>query len=75
MNWRAELEAVIEAIPPDQVEDAIGELERSKAALYSRLFNGSTAPTLEPHLDVEEVAALLKVSERWCYRHAAKLGA
>ncbi len=74
MNWRGELEALVEAVPPDQVPDAIGELERCKAGLYSRLFNGSTVPTLEAHLDVEQVAALLGVSERWCYRHSRQLG-
>ncbi len=74
MNWRSELEAIIDAVPPDQVPDAIGALERSKAALYSRLFNGSTAPTLEPHLDVKQVATLLEVGQRWVYRHKTKLG-
>ena len=37
MNWRSELEAVIGAVPPDQVADAIGEL-RLKAVLWTRLL-------------------------------------
>ncbi len=38
MNWRSELEAIIDAVPPDQVPDAIDECERLKAVLWTRLL-------------------------------------
>ncbi len=38
MNWRGELEALIEAVPPDQMPDLIGELARVVAkALVAKL--------------------------------------
>ncbi len=38
MSWRADLEAVVAAVPPDQVPDAIGELEAAQARLLSGFF-------------------------------------
>ena len=38
MTWRDDLRAIAEAIPPDQVTDAIGECERLKAVLWTRLL-------------------------------------
>ncbi len=73
-DWRVELDRIAESIPQDDVLDGIAGLERCKAQLYTRLFNGSTVPTLEPHLDVKQVATLLEVGQQWVYRHAAKLG-
>ena len=73
MNWRSELEAIIDAVPPDQVPDAIGELEAAQARLLTRLLvpaNGS-----EAYLTATEVSEMLKVDRRWPYRHADELGA
>ncbi len=85
MNWRSELEALVEAVPPDQVPDAIGELEAAKARLYARLMtpsthgnpNGRGGKAAEPDrlIDVNEAAAILGVKVSWMYRHADEFGA
>ena len=83
MNWRGELEALVEAVPPDQVPDAIGELEAAKARLYARLMtpsthgnpNGGKAAERDRMIDVNEAAAILGVKVSWMYRHADEYGA
>ncbi len=81
MNWRSELEAVIGAVPRDQVPDAIGELEAAKARLYARLMtpsshgnpNGGKAAEPDRLIDVKDAAVILKVEVSWLYRHAKAL--
>ncbi len=54
MNWRSELEAIIEAVLRDQLPDAIGECERLKAVLWTRLLPpppGGGVQTLIPNGD------------------------
>ena len=84
MNWRSELETIVRVVPPDQVPDAIGELARSSAVLYTRMMrqpvsnpNGRGGKAAEPDrlLDVNEAAAILGVKVSWMYRHADEFGA
>jgi excisionase family DNA binding protein len=84
-SWRQSIRAIAEAIPPDEMADAIGELEAAKAQLYARLLNGrasSEAQSTGQHakgtepdrlLTVEEAAVLLGVTPRWLYRNADSL--
>ncbi len=62
MNWRSELEAIIGAVPPHQVPDAIGELERARLLLTRRFLDEPDrdgAPGDVPvDLRVEEVAEM-----------------
>ena len=54
MNWRSELEAIIDVVPLDQVPDAIGECERLKAVLWTRLLpppSGGGVQTVIPDGD------------------------
>ena len=77
MNWRSELEAIVEAVPGDQLCHLIGELARLDAVARQRLGaeNGvPSAPNLDRLLTVEEVAHRLTASTRWVRRHRERLG-
>ena len=85
MSWREALTLLPDAVPPSELEAAIGELEATKARLYVRLSsngqrpesqNGKrTKPATEPDrlLKAKEAAPLLGVAERWLYDHADEL--
>ena len=85
MTWRDELRALVEAVPPGELPDLIGELARAEALLQVRLrTNGaagdhalepSTAPTQVPDrlLGTSAAAELLSVKPRWLYRRADRL--
>ncbi len=84
-SWRESIRAIQEAIPPDEMAEAIGELEAAKAQLYTRLVNGRASSeeqatrqqtkATEPDqlLTVEEAAKLLGVTPRWLYDKANSL--
>ena len=78
VNWRDDLRRVADAVPPDQVSDAIGELEALKSRLWARLLIPIAAPTnhdpANRYLRPREVAELLGVNTRWVYRHSRELG-
>jgi excisionase family DNA binding protein len=83
----ARIEAIldeVELVPDDLVPWALGRLEVTRAALWSRLAEAKTLATPEPGpqprveeslLTAAEVAECLRVSERWVYRHAKELRA
>ncbi len=82
MNWRSELEALVEAVPPDQMPDLIGELALASAVLNARLVavpasnpDGRGEKAAEPDrlIDVKDAAVILKVEVSWLYRHAKAL--
>ena len=73
MNWRSELEAIVEAVPGDQLCHLIGELARLDAVTRQRLVQPENGA--EAYLTAAEVSDMLKVDRRWPYRHADKLGA
>ena len=78
MNWRDDLRRLAEAVPPDQVADAIGECEALKSRPLARLLIPNAAPTnhdpADRYLTPREVAELLGVNIRWVYRHSRELG-
>ncbi len=79
MNWRSELEAIIDVVPPDQVPAAIGELHRHLALLTLRLSDPNkhgppVASDGERLLATGEVAQRLNVDARWVQRHKRELG-
>jgi predicted DNA-binding transcriptional regulator AlpA len=64
------------AIAIDDIPAAIGELERIKAMLYSRLSVPAAAAAVpEPDrlLTADDVARQTQLSVRWLYRHADTL--
>ena len=75
LNWRAQLEAIIQAVPPDQLCDLAGELAKYQARIILSL-NTSTQPAAKPSefLTAKEAAALCKCSVQFVYDHAAYLG-
>jgi predicted DNA-binding transcriptional regulator AlpA len=77
-NWRAELTAIVDEVPPDAVPDVLGELARLTALLQMRLHvprgNGRPSPTPLRSLTAKEVATVLGMSRNWVYRHAKELG-
>ena len=77
LSWRTQLEALIEAVPPDQVTDLLGELARHTACLNLSL-NTHPQPAqpngLDRQLNCAEVADLLGVSRNWVYSHRRVLG-
>jgi predicted DNA-binding transcriptional regulator AlpA len=84
-SWRLSIRAIAEAIPPDKMAEAIGELEAAKAQLYARLANGrvsseeqatrqqTKATESDQLLTAEEAAKLLGVTRRWLYDKADSL--
>ncbi len=77
MSWRANLEAVVEAVPGDQLCHLIGELARLDAVTRQRLTsqdNGAPPPQPEKYLTARGVAAMLSVSKKWVYAHQRQLG-
>ena len=73
----------IDRVPLDRIPEALGALEKARAALWVRLV----VPEPERHseilrksketgfLTVPQVAERLQVGTRWVYRHSGKLGA
>lgn len=73
------IRAAVATVADDEIPDAIGELERAKAALWARLTapkpNGAPSPgAADEYLTPTETAKRLKASTRWVYRHARELG-
>ncbi len=73
MSWRADLEAIIDAVPDDQLCHLIGELARFDAVTRQRLVQPENST--QAYLTAKEVSEMLKVDRRWPYRHADELGA
>ncbi len=77
LHWRAQLEALIEAVPPDQLCDLAGELAKYQARVILSL-NSPPQPApngpVDRQLTVAEVADLLAVSRNWVYQNRKKLG-
>ncbi len=77
MNWRDDLRAILEEIPPSEIPDVLGELARATVVVQLRLqqpTQNGTAPKFDQYLTVEEVADRLKVGTKWVYEHADQLG-
>jgi predicted DNA-binding transcriptional regulator AlpA len=74
----AELRSLVEATPPHELPQLIGELEAAKAVAWSRL-TARAADTPDPppaearNLDIGEAAKRLGMSRDWLYRHASEL--
>jgi predicted transcriptional regulator len=76
MTWRDDLRRLTEAIPAEEVADAIAECERAKALLWQRLQSSGPNGEAESlrYLKAEDVAELLDVDKTWVYRHRDQLG-
>ena len=77
---RGRLSKIVQEWPPDALPDLLGELARAQAVATLRLSEKGAAPApptnkLGRHLTADEVAKLLGMSPKWCYDHAAALGA
>jgi excisionase family DNA binding protein len=80
MDWREGLGRILNAVPPDQVGDAICELARLKSGLELRhttltlenVMNAAHQP--DPLLTPAEAARHLNTSVRWVQRHWSELG-
>jgi hypothetical protein len=80
LAWLISDPAQIEDVELNQIPAIVGELERVKTCLLSRLY-GTTTPTVEPEvekvadrlLDSEEAAHRLAVTPRWLYDHFDQL--
>lgn len=78
MHWRAELRALIDAIPEAELLDGYAEVSRAQAAIMQRLSpNGQLSRRRDKlnYLKAEEVAEMLGVDVSWVYRHRDDLGA
>ena len=77
MSWRAQLEAIIQAVPSDQLCDLAGELAKYQARIILSL-NSPPQPAqsdgLSRQLTAAEVSQILSVSKNWVYQNRAKLG-
>jgi predicted DNA-binding transcriptional regulator AlpA len=63
-------------IPADQLPELVGDLARAQAALLTAASHAPAVaqreverPNEDRMLDVNEAAALLRVTPRWLYRH------
>lgn len=72
-RWREDFRRITEAIPDEDVPDAIAECERAKALLWQRLQPNGKSESLR-YLKAEDVAELLDVDRTWIYRHRELLG-
>jgi excisionase family DNA binding protein len=80
MDWRGELERILDAVPPDQLGAAVCELARLKRGLELRyttltlenVMNAAHEP--DPLLTPAEAARYLNTSVRWVQRHWSELG-
>ncbi len=74
MTWRSELEAIIEAVPPDQMPDLVAELARLDVLARQRLVPQNNGVIEDGRLlTQDEVAERLQKSTRWVQRHAEEL--
>ena len=79
----ATLEEAISEVPPQEAPRLLGDLERLKAALWTRMMStpaardglsGTTGAAGDDQLlTVNEAAQKLGVSRDWLYRHSQKL--
>ena len=77
---RRRLSKIVGECPPAALPDILAELARAEAVASVRLHENGVAPApptnkLGRHLTADEVAERLGVSTKWCYDHAADLGA
>jgi excisionase family DNA binding protein len=91
MNTRARLSELVERpevaaeVSPVEIPGLLVQLAAVQAVLLSRLVvhgNGTSTPAPPPApaapdrlLSVDEAAAVFKVTRRWLYAHADKMGA
>ena len=75
MKWRAQLEAIIQAVPPDQLCDLAGELAKYQARIML-LLSHATQRAAKPseYLTANEAAALCKCSPQFVRDHGQELG-
>ena len=82
MTWRETLDRLPDAVPPSEIEAAIGELERAKVGLFARLLRDGAGEPRAPErpepgpdrlLRAEEAAQRLGCSPRWVYDNAREL--
>lgn len=64
----------LDDLPEEELADVVAELERLKAKAWTRLHqppagngDGTSEPSEDRMLDVEEAAELLSVKPRWLY--------
>lgn len=79
MTWRSDLEGLLQSVPPDEVPDCYGELQRHAALLWLRLQHHSPAPATngpEPDqwLTPQQVVAQFNLKRGWVYDHWRELG-
>lgn len=80
-NWAGlldDLESFCDEIEPGEIPDALGRIERCRAALWTRMLTAGQAAKgtdREPDrlLTAEEAAEVMRVSPDYLYRHADEL--
>lgn len=74
------LEQAVQAVAANECPVLLGELERLKAVLWSRLVHHNAGPPFqrvpveqENYLTVQQVSAEFHVTPTWLYRHKKRL--
>jgi len=74
----SDLAMLAEGTAPEDIPDLLGEIERAKAILWSRLLtppvNGNGTSVGDFNLTPDDVATRLGQTKRWVYRHGEDLG-